>query len=57
MGVVTEVFFLLVAAALEPQIWIDIDTAEDEKNIVANMYKPSKKKKINGIDDHGHWPE
>ena len=25
--------------------------------MAANMYKPSKKKIINRIDDHEHWPE
>ena len=35
---------------------LKIDAAEYEKYIEANMYKPSEKRKINRIDDHGHWP-
>ena len=39
------------------QEWkLNIDVAEYEKNMAANMYKPSEKKKINRIDDHKHWP-
>ena len=37
------------------QEWrLNIDAAEYENNIEANMYKPSFKKKINLIDDHEH---
>ena len=39
------------------QEWkLNIDVAEYENNIEANMYKPSEKKKINPVDDHKHWP-
>ena len=39
------------------QEWkLNIDAAEYEKNIKANMYKPSEKKKINLVDNHKHWP-
>ena len=39
------------------QEWkLNIDAAEYERNMAANMYKPSEKKKINHIDDHEHWP-
>ena len=40
------------------QEWkLDIDATEYEKNMKANMYKPSEKKKINCVDDHKHWSE
>ena len=39
------------------QEWkLNIDAAEYEINMAADMYKPSKKKKINRIDDHENWP-
>ena len=39
------------------QEWkLNIDAAEHEKNMAANMYKPYEKKKFNRIDDHKHWP-
>ena len=35
------------------QEWkLNIDAADYEKNMKANMYKPSEKKKINHVDDH-----
>ena len=39
------------------QEWkLNIDAAEYENNMKANMYKPSEKKKINRVDNHKHWP-
>ena len=39
------------------QEWkLNIDAAEYEKNIKANMYKPSEKKKFNRVDSDEHWP-
>ena len=33
---------------------VDFIDAEYERNMAANMYKPSEKSKINRIDDHKH---
>ena len=39
------------------QVWnLNLDAAEYEKNMKANMYKPSEKKKFNSVDNHKHWP-
>ena len=39
------------------QEWkLNLDAAEYEKNMKANMYKPSEKKKINRVDSGEHWP-
>ena len=39
------------------QEWkLNINVAVYEKHMAANMYKPYKKKKINGIDHHKHCP-
>ena len=39
------------------QEWkLNIDAAEYEKNMKANIYKPSEKNKINCVDNHKHWP-
>ena len=39
------------------QEWkINLDTAEYEKNMKANMYKPSEKNKFNSVDSDEHWP-
>ena len=38
------------------QEWkLNIDAADYENNMEANMYKPSKNN-FNRIDDHEHWP-
>ena len=40
------------------QEWkLNLDAAEYENNMKANMYKPSLKKKFNRVDNHKHWPE
>ena len=40
------------------QEWkLNIDVAEYEKNMKANMYKPSEKKKIHCFDSGEHWPK
>ena len=39
------------------QEWkLNIDAAEYENNIEANMYKPYEKNRFNRIDDQKHWP-
>ena len=39
------------------QEWkLNIDAAEYEKHMKANMYKPSEKKKFNRVDSDKHWP-
>ena len=39
------------------QEWkLNLDAADYEKNMKANMYKPSEKKKFNCVDNHKHWP-
>ena len=39
------------------QQWkLNFDAAEHEKNMKANMYKPSFKKKFNCVDNHKHRP-
>ena len=39
------------------QEWrLNIDAAEYEQNIDANLYKPSKKKKFNCHDSEDYWP-
>ena len=40
------------------QEWkINLDAAEYEKNIKADMYKPSEKNKIDRVDSDEHWPK
>ena len=40
------------------QYWkLNPDAAEYEKNMKANMYKPSEKKKFNLVDSDEHWPK
>ena len=34
----------------------NIDAAEYEENMKANMYKPFEKKKFNHVDNQKHWP-
>ena len=39
------------------QEWkLNLDAAEYETNMKANMYKPSEKKKFNCVDKDRHWP-
>ena len=39
------------------QEWkLNIDAAEYENNMNANMYKPSEKKRIHRVDSNEHWP-
>ena len=39
------------------QEWkLNIDAEEYEKNMKANMYKPSEKNKIHRVDGDEHWP-
>ena len=39
------------------QEWkLNLDAAEYENNMKANMYKPSLKKKFNRVDNQKHWP-
>ena len=35
---------------------LDIDAAEYERNIDANLYKPSEKKNFNRVDSGDYWP-
>ena len=40
------------------QEWkLNLDVAEYEKNMKANMYQLSKKQKFNRVANHKHWPE
>ena len=34
---------------------LNLDAAEYEKNMKANMYKPSVNKKFNRVDNQKHW--
>ena len=39
------------------QEWkLNLDDAEYERNIDANLHKPSEKKKFNRIDSDDYWP-
>ena len=39
------------------QEWkLNLDAAEYEQNLKANMYKPSEKNKFNRVDNQKHWP-
>ena len=39
------------------QEWrLNIDATEYERNIDANLYKPSEKKKLNHVDSGDYWP-
>ena len=39
------------------QEWkLNLDAAEYENNMKANMYKPSDKNKIHCVDSDEHWP-
>ena len=35
---------------------LNLDAAEYEKNMKANMYKPYEKNKFNPVDNKKHWP-
>ena len=40
------------------QEWkLNLDAAEYEKSMKANMYKTSEKEKFNRVDSDEHWPE
>ena len=39
------------------QEWkLNLDATDYEKNMNANMYKPSEKRKFNRVDSDKHWP-
>ena len=39
------------------QEWkLNLDSADNEKNMRDKMYKTSEKKKFNRVDSDGHWP-
>ena len=40
------------------QEWkLNLDAADYENNMKANMYKTSEKKKFNRVDNDDHWPK
>ena len=42
--------------ALLQECKLNLDAAEYENNMKANMYKLSEKEKFNRFDNHKHWP-
>ena len=42
--------------SLLQELKLNLDAAEYENNMKANMYKPSVKNKFNRVDNYKHWP-